>query len=342
LTTVDPPGAAAGEKLAGRVLVWVDAPLQLAPGAPSFRLATLPGPRKDHIGEAVPMRVIAAKGDLIEVETPKLDEAGNDDTDCAWFDLRPPWDVDAVRLFVHRADLAPVARQHRVVTFPDGTSITVEPGAPIVPLADGRVELEIGRLVVAAALPAGVVGSSYPRLGPERDWKPKWVLDAREVALGDDRYAMPQVLFPFTADHVEARGDRTLFPIEGQCAKAVVAVPASAVSPYKDHPDDAMSGMGMGGLLGAERWMLPAGTALTAYGRVVAHAARPIDVSKPAAGAKQVCIQRALDISSNLLSRPELASIEDAGKLELCAPARAVQHHKGMSGLGTFAKRPTK
>src|SRR5262245_40800226 len=108
IVPVDPPVAPANAKLAGSVLVWIDAPFYLAPraDAPSLQFAQLDA-RKDRVGHAVPMRVVAARGAFVEVETPVLDDLHNTVTDCAWHAIAPANDLGRLRLFVRRSDLAP-------------------------------------------------------------------------------------------------------------------------------------------------------------------------------------------------------------------------------------------
>src|SRR5262245_23655963 len=67
IVTVDPPTATADDNLTGSVLVWADAEFFVEPTGTPLHLATLAGPRRDHLSEAVPMRVVSAKGSLVEV-----------------------------------------------------------------------------------------------------------------------------------------------------------------------------------------------------------------------------------------------------------------------------------
>lgn len=331
--TVDPSGAAADEKLAGTVLVWADASFVTGPSEkfPSMQLATLSGSRRDHLGEAVPMRVVSAKGDLLEVETLKLDELGNDETDCAWFDIKSRSDLGPLRLFVHRADLAPVLTAPFSKEFDDGTSLKLQPGTPVVPLADGRYQVLFASLAIPAALPASSVGHAYEQaFNPRTDAPYAWSLPPKSpVTLGDEKLTLP--FRPFVSESVKQQGAVTLFPIHDRCGQAVVAAPSELVTAYT--PADgfgSLTGIGMGGG-GGERWYLPVNTPLaTAEGTVITRSREQINVEKPAAGAKQVCIEGSLYISTNLLGAPKPQAPATPATLRLCAPARVVKHDKGL------------
>jgi hypothetical protein len=341
MTTIDPPGAPAREQLTGRVLVWADAQFFLNPSDKTgLKLARLSGPRRNHIAEAVPMRVVSTSGKLVEVETLEFDEGENDEGDCAWFDLKPGRDLGPVRLFVRRDDLAPVLTAPFETRFPDGTSIRVARGMPVVPLSDGRYQIALRKMPIAVALPSSSVGHAY-RAAPE--WishQHTWSLTTgAPVTLGDDAYATPnKAAYPFRAAAVERRGELALFPLYSRCAEAIVAVPDRFVTPGKEGGSGDLGGWGFG-TIGGPDWFVPPDTPLTTTaGRVVTRSRARIAVDRPAAGAKRVCFKRVLLITTNAIwDRPDLTTKHDAGVVQLCAPSSSVARRTGL-GHGRVPK----
>jgi hypothetical protein len=105
--------ALAKEKLAGNVLVPADAKLY----------ASTAGARKDgedSRGRAMAMRVVADRGDVVEVSTGAAQ-------DCVggWGE---PYDL---RVFVARAKLIPRAKAGVTKTFSDGSAVAIDRGAPV-------------------------------------------------------------------------------------------------------------------------------------------------------------------------------------------------------------------
>ncbi|MBA2544116.1 MAG: hypothetical protein H0V17_31015 [Deltaproteobacteria bacterium] len=132
-STTDPRGPEPTAKLAGTVLVWNDATFYLdADDKASTQLATIAGPRKDHVGQVVPLRVVSTTGDFVEVES----VVG---TDCTWTKLPQPEDLTKLRLFVKRSDLAPVVVKPFTKTWPNGTSLAVRAGLPALRTAHGAL-----------------------------------------------------------------------------------------------------------------------------------------------------------------------------------------------------------
>jgi hypothetical protein len=355
--TTEPVGAAPGEKLTGSVLVWADAKFYLAPNddAASLQLATLDG-RKDHLGEAVPMRVVnanAGKGGFIEVETAITDDLKNNVTDCTWYGVQTQLDINRWRMFVKRDDLALVVTKRLDKTFPDGSRVRIDPGATAVPLADGRILVGLHSVWIPLAASAVSVGHSYPTppaprtpkaLAPgERDPDEKkfvanFMLKASGgVGLAGEANVPLRGVFAPTAAKVEAKGDTTAFPIEDVCGAVTVIARSSDVQPYREQdrgPGGMFGGIGMGTVMGAERWYLPKGTRLVAeHGKASATAYVDLDVPQPAAGAKQVCIDRFPFASSTYLFRPMLKTI-DTNSVHLCASASAVKHQRQSKMFG--------
>src|SRR5688572_19793732 len=102
-TKIDPSGATDTETLRGNVLVWHDTALyaDASETAHTVQLATFDGARKDNVGHVVALKVVAVKGSFVEVEL-------TGQQDCTWSRVVVPDDLARVRMFVRRADLAPV------------------------------------------------------------------------------------------------------------------------------------------------------------------------------------------------------------------------------------------
>lgn len=339
---VEPTGAPGDEVLAGMALVWIDAPLYTAPhaDAPTRTLAKLEN-RRLHLGEAMPMRVISTKGDFVEVEMPAQDALRNVVSDCAWFGVATQFDVEGWRVFVRRADLAPVLAKHLRTTFSDGSDIEARPGAPALPLADGRVLVELGGMWIPLAAP---LAHSYAPL-PARGEAPalKHRLQATYVDVANERVLLRSMWAPLAA-RVEMRGDTAAFPIVDSCGTATVITPAASVEPYVRASSDTGGifgvGFGTGEVVGAERWYLPKGTPLVVEGGTArAVASTDITIPKPGA-AKSVCVERAPLVTTSAVFGPKLESLA-AQPLRICARARAVKYQKaarfgaGRGGFGT-------
>src|SRR5262249_4246355 len=132
INRIEPVCALDAEPLKGNVLVWHDAALYTAPSdnASTARVAVLGGARRDRVGHAMPMHVVATHGSFVEVEI--LDDPG-----CTWTRLATTDDIAKLHLFVKRADLAPVLVKPFDKTFADGTRIALRPGVPVVPTTAG-------------------------------------------------------------------------------------------------------------------------------------------------------------------------------------------------------------
>jgi hypothetical protein len=104
--------AAAEPKLAGSVLVWIDAPLRpdAADGGASIHLGQLENGREHAVNFVVPMHVVGEQGELVEVEP-------TDDIGCAWSKVARPPALASLRLFVKRSDLAPVVARAFAASF---------------------------------------------------------------------------------------------------------------------------------------------------------------------------------------------------------------------------------
>src|SRR5689334_17454888 len=203
----------------GNVLVWADAPLYLDanPSGPSVRMGTLDLGREKDVGYVVPMHVVGVKDDLVEVEP-------TSDVECAWWRLAKPYGLGNLRLFVKRADLAPVLTRPFKASYKDGSSIALEPGVAVLA---GKVAFNRG--VVPVTIPASSIGASYAPHNVAAVTKPdkkKVLLDqATDVKLGDATFP----LGPWVSATATPRGDRMLFPIAARCMSAMVSAPKEHV-----------------------------------------------------------------------------------------------------------------
>lgn len=326
----DPAGAPAGEALRGSVLVWQDAPLLAEPSeaAASIRVGALDAPRRDRVGHVVPMRVVGTRGAFVEVEP----AAG---PDCTWSRLATSDDIARLRLFVRRADIAPVLAKPFAKAFPDGTRLALQPGTPVLAAGDGTYAVSLRGAEVGVDVPAASVAHSYT---PER---------AKAVAVSAEEYEIdpkaaialggkPIALAGWHAIAVERRGEYALATLEGRCTTAQVAVPAKAVRTSDDDETGiGLGGSGGGGVLGLRNeHYLPIATSLSVGGHTVALAAKPIWL--PAAPtSKTVCVDRRVWIDAEILP-PQTTDLDD--KLRLCAPAAKVVHdryRRAAAGSGT-------
>jgi len=304
--------AVPAEVLAGNVLVWQDATLysdttdaaqQLHIGAPGR-----------HVGQVVPMHVLASHGDFVEVEP-------GDDAECTTSRVETTDDVAHVRLFVKRADLAPVLTKPYAKEFDDGTRIALRPGMPVLAAADGTIAVAIRGGEVTAEIPAASIGHAY-RL----DKAKSKAISGHDLALaantpvtlGGRNLSLGAML----AAGVERKGATTLFAIEDRCVALTVAAPSKAV---KDSDDEDSAGVGAGSGMGVldlrNEDYLPIGTALSAGGHQVAIAAKPIYLPGKPSG-KTVCVDRRI----RLVSAGEPGDVDD--KLHLCAPSAKVVHER--------------
>lgn len=311
---VDPVAADDKLVLKGNVLVWHDAMLLAEPSetARTLQLATFEGPRKDKVGHAVVMRVVAGKGSFVEVEL-----AG--DEGCSWSRTVVPDDLARVRMFVRRADIAPVIVKPFTKTFADGTSITLGIGTPVVATDAGTYVVSLHGDELEVDVPAAQVGYAYatPKshgvtmtAGATTQIAPKTAatLGERTVTLNAWRAAP-----------VEKRGETALVALEDRCVTAQVVVPAKALLQLdEDAVEVGSTGGGNSAMTSLrDECFLPRLTPLSIGERQVAVAAKPIFLHAEPTG-KHACIQRAIKIES------ELEVQRTDAKLRVCAPAANV------------------
>jgi hypothetical protein len=320
----DPPVVDAKTKLAGRVLVWADAVLQVESGSatPSVTLGRLRG-RMFEVGGVFPAKVIKTRGELVEIELSAT-------PDCAWNTGGRSSELASVRMFVKRTDLAPLVTRRFTKTFKDGSRITLEPGVPVVPDEHGY-KMSIDGDGVVVPIPSKQVGFSYaPTKLVVVKAKPRYWLAPKTIGrLGDHEVKIENA--DTTAASVSKRKERTLFPIRAACIDAVISVPADAVTETELKEGD-LKGDVYGGLVGVpDRWVIPPRTALrTAGGRVVASTSAEVEVGMPFMYGnenKPICKRFELGLEPHAWRAPRLV-LRDAldRTIELCVPADSVRH----------------
>jgi hypothetical protein len=310
---------AAAEPLTGNVLVWADALLypDTNTAGQGVRVGTLDLGREKDVGYVVPMRVVGTKGDLVQVEP-------TTDVECVWWHLIKPDGLDTVRLFVKRADLAPVLTKPFKATYKDGSRIDLQPGVPVLA---GKVAFHRG--VVTVSIPDASIGLSYaphkiaPVLKPD---KKKFLLDeATPVTLGTATFPFG----PWVAGAAEKRGARMLVPIAARCMTAVLSAPKERVHANiainQGVLPDAMHAQLVPPKT-AERHYLPTGTKLTseAGDHVVGTLTAERDVKKPT-GAR-ACGEFVITRGDPFVDVPHTVDASRPHRtLKLCAPAAAVK-----------------
>jgi len=315
---LDPVGASETESLKGNVLVWHDAALLVAPAdtAQSIHLAVLES-RRDHLGHVLPMRVVSVKGAFVEVEPVE--------TECTWSRLVVPDDLSKLKLWVRRADLAPVLAKPFAKQLPDGTGVTLRPGVPVLPTTDGAAAVALGGDELVAEIPAASIAYSYV---PDKSRAVnvsahEYSIDAKTPGmLGDQAVAIHR-----RATGVERRGEAAIIAFDDRCSLVTLAIAGKAVREVED--DDTSTGPGAascGGnldLRGDD--YLPKQTALMAGGRQVATAAKSIYPPIGSTPGKNVCVSRRLRLETSILP-PNTTDVDDS--LRLCAPRTKLAHDK--------------
>lgn len=314
---LDPVGAIEAQPLKGNVLVWHDATLLAEPSetARTLQLATFDVARKERVGHVVAMKVIAGRGAFVEVELAAVEE------ECTWSRVVLPDDLARVRMFVRRADIAPVLVKAYTKAFPDGTSIALAVGTPVVPTDAGTFVVSLRGDELEVEVPATSVGHAYvpPKtasgsidgLGQTIE-----IAAATRATLGGNALALSAAR---KGAPVEKRGADAVVAIEDRCITAKMLVSAKAVSEVDESAievsrnDESNSSM----LNLRDDVLIPKLTPLSIGTRRVAVAAKHIYLHAAPSG-KQACIYRTIKIES------ALAITRTDTKLRVCAPAAAV------------------
>lgn len=255
--------AAAAAPLTGTVAVWIDAPLVFDPAKPdqTVPLEHLRYPRGGRPSVVVPLRIIADRGELLEV-TPARGRCG--------LEMTVP-DADQVRFFVRRSDLATVITKPFQATFTNGTSIALDPGTHVERVGDHYLANLGTKLPVA--LPETSVGLAYTPLAPRPVFTPKpgtTVQSTYDIAgvLGSRSFAGH-----FHAIVAAPVSSGTLFTLDARCGRAVLAVDRVSSWPQAYQPPDLLSREPP---LGPT---IPRGTAVFAGAHRVGRLIRPLPIT---------------------------------------------------------------
>lgn len=309
---VDPMPAPEDVAVRGNVLVWNDAKLYAEPSedARTLQLATFDVARKDRVGHVVALKVVAGKGAFVEVEL-------TGQRDCALSRVVVPDDLARVRMFVRRADLAPVVTKAFTKSFADGTSISIAPGTPVVATDAGTYVVSLRGDELEVDVPAASVGYAYSA-GKSRSMimagSTLAIAPATSAAIGE----RTMKLTAWQGAPVERRGEQAVVALDGGCVSAHVIVPSKALVDADESTGDlSASDDGNDVVSLRDELFLPKLTQLTIGTRTVAIAAKPIYLHAEPMG-KNACIQRTLRIESSL----EVKATDE--RLRVCAPATKV------------------
>ncbi len=310
-TKTDPAGAGETEALRGTVLVWHDAKLYAEPNetARTLQLATFEAARTERVGHVMALQVVSAKGPFVEVEL-----AG--DEDCTNSRVVVADDIARVRMFVRRADIAPVLVKPFAKTFPDGTSISLAAGTPVVATDAGTFVVSLRGAELELDVPAASVGHAYTPAkagNAVMSGQTLAIAAATKATLGGRSLA----LTAWKAAPVEKRGDSAVVALEDRCVTAHVVVPAKSLGEVDESTLDLDEGGGSASMTLRDEYFLPRLTQLAIGERTVAVAAKPIYLHAAPMG-KHACIQRPIKLESTL----EVTRTDE--KLRVCALATQV------------------
>jgi hypothetical protein len=315
-TKLDPPSAPDSDVLRGNVLVWHDAKFFGEPSdtAQSIQLATFDGARKDHVGDVVALKVIGGKGPFVEVEL-------TGQRDCNWSHVVVPDDLARVRMFVRRADLAPVVVKPVTKSFTDGTSISLAVGTPVLATDAGTYVISVHGDELEVDVPAASVGFAYTTAKSRTTiiaGQTLAITPATQAKLGERTIALTAA----EGAPVERRGDSTLVALDGSCVVAHVLVATKALKDSDESTGNLSASSENSDVVSLrDECFLPKLTALSSGKHQVALAAKPIYLHAEPMG-KNACIQRAIRIDS------DLAIKRGEDKLRVCAPATKVAHDR--------------
>ena len=312
---LDPAVAEDKQVLKGNVLVWHDATLFAEPSetARTLQLATFEAARKDRVGHVVAMKVVAGKGAFVEVEL-----VG--DQDCTWSRVVVPEDLARVRMFVRRADIAPVLIKPFAKTFPDGTSINLAIGTPVLATDASTYVVSLHGDELEVDVPTASIGFAYvpaKSSGVSMSGGQTISIAAATTATLGGRTLS---LTASKGAPVEKRGEAAVVGLEDRCITAHVVVPAKSLVDLDDTSIDVdtSSGSGSSSMMNLrDDCFLPRLTPLSIGEHQVAVAAKPIFLHAEPTG-KHACIQRAIKIES------DFEVLRTDAKLRVCAPAANV------------------
>lgn len=301
------------------MLVWADAPMYLdaAASGASVRVGTLDLGREKDVGHVVPMRVVSVHDDVVEVEPTA-------DTQCAWWRMVKPEGLDNVRLFVKRADLAPVLAKPFKATYKDGSRVSLQAGVAVL---GGTVGFNRG--VVPVKIPDASIGLSYKphKVAGVPKLTRKFLLDeATDVMLGGTTFP----LGPWVAGAATKRGKRMMVTIAARCMTAVISAPKERVHAgvaLNQTLAAAPAPRRVATAGGRERHYLPAGTKLTSEtgDHVVGTLTADRDVIKPKPGGRG-CAEFVITRDDPFVDVPHTADASQPQRtMKLCGPGEAVK-----------------
>jgi hypothetical protein len=239
---------ASAATLAGEVLVWQDATLYVTPDdkGDSITFGAFVKPREQSTGMVMQMRVVADRGDLIEVVHAYS-------TCNLWGSIDVDSRLDGMHFFVRRTDLAPVVIKPWSETYSDGTRISLDPGVPVSIDAKARtIALSLSGGKAPASIPVAIpddhVGYAFTPPPDARSMRytgsPRWEVTTRTVTLNGKPFTLDHAL-PLVVD-VTYRGAVAALSFDWGCEALDVTVAKKQVRKYKS------DGGLFGGLIGNE------------------------------------------------------------------------------------------
>jgi hypothetical protein len=235
-----------------------------------------------------------------------------------------PDDLVKLKLWVRRADLAPVLAKPFAKAFPDGTGVTLRPGVPVLPTTDGTAAVALGGDELVTDIPAASIAYSYiPDRSRAVNVSPhEYVIDAKTPGMLGDQ----AIVIHRRATGVERRGDAAIIAFDDRCSAVQLAIASKAIREVEDDDTGVGPSCTTGGnldLRGDE--YLPKLTWLSSGGRPVAMAAKSIYLPLGGTLGKSVCVTRRLRLETTILP-PNTTDVDDA--LRLCAPRTKVARDK--------------
>ncbi len=309
---LDIPGLDAAD-LRGDALVWEDASFYFEPweGGLSAKFASFGRTRREEVGRAVPVRIVdSTMRSFVEIELPNR-------ADCTWRRIEADSRLAGLRVFVKRADLAPVLVKPFAAQYSDGTRIKLAAGTPVMPTASGLYVIAARNDKLRLPIPHGSVGFLY---------KPGKVLDTevppgkivrvdRSVTakVGDESFVIRS---SWLAPVPVKPTDVALVHWTSRCVDLVAEVPATAVRPAEPPRPTPIA---LRGSVHGTGPVIPAGAPLsTQAGREIAVASHDIGVPVPTA--ETVCFDAKI-----VLNRDDETYATQNRPIKLCAPASVVQ-----------------
>jgi len=299
--------------LHGDAMVWEDSAFYLEPwdAGATIRFSSFGRSRRDEVGRAIPVKIVSATmRDFVEIELAQAPA-------CTWRRVEADRRVAGLRLFVKRADLAPVLAKPFAITYPNGTSARLAAGVPVMPTSAGTYLVSARGDIVQLPIPHASVGYTYARTRVDEPAPPKsavWRFDRTvSVKLGDGEF---EARAGWVATKPAKHGDTVNLKWATRCIALVVNVPAKSLV---RRPEPArgnymtLTGSGTSKLPHA----IPRGAPLSTFGgREVAVAAQQIEVDPPSGG--KACFDASLT----------MLRLEDVGRIprtfRLCASADVV------------------